>query len=97
MKIIVLPVFLLGLLIMASSWLWTGAPTHLFHIGLFLLLASYLLLLIALYWKKVNVYARGGVIEFREKPWSYRFYFVFLFMFWLIPNIILLSHVLVKD
>ena len=97
MKIIVLPVFLLGLLVMVLSWLWTGAPMHLFHIGLFLLLASYLLLLIALYGRKVSVYARGGVIEFHEKPWSYRFYFVFLFMFWLVPNIILLSHVLAKN
>lgn len=97
MKIMVITVSLLGVLTMMSSRLWTGAPTHLFHIGLFLLLASYLLLLVALYGKKVNVYTRGGIIEFHEKPWSYRFYFALLFMFWLVPSIILLSRVLVKN
>ena len=97
MKIIALPIFLLGLLTMMLSWFWAGAPTHLFLFGLFLLLASYLLLLIALYWKKIDVYARGGIIKFREHPWGYRFYFALLFITWLIPNIILLSHVLVKD
>lgn len=94
MKVIVLLTFLVGLLTVLLSWVWAGTPVHLFHLGLFLLLTSCLLLLIALYWKKVNVYARGGVIDFHEKPWGYRFYFLLLFMCWLISNIVLLSHVL---
>lgn len=94
MKVIVLVTFLLGLLTVLLSLFWHGAPAHLFHAGLFLVLTAYLLLLIALYWRKVNVYARGGVIEFREQPWGYRLYFLLLFVCWLIPNMVLLSYVL---
>jgi hypothetical protein len=93
MKLLILFAFFSGLVAFALSWLWHGAPIHMFEAGLFLLLASYLFLLIALYRKKVNVYSRGGVVIFSDTPWAYRFYFFLLFLFWLIPNIILLSKV----
>jgi hypothetical protein len=63
------------------------ASPNMLYLGFFVVLADYLLLLIFLYGKKVNVYARGGVIKFSEKPWGYRFYFFLLFLFWLVPSI----------
>jgi len=51
------------------------------YIGFLIILVSFSLLLIFLYFKKVRVYAREGWIRFEEKPWSYRFYFSSLLFF----------------
>ncbi|KVD85179.1 hypothetical protein WS62_19800 [Burkholderia sp. ABCPW 14] len=87
MKIVIILIFFAGLSMLIFSGVWGESSPRMLYFGFLVVLAAYLLLLIFLYGKKVNVYARGGVIKFSEKPWGYRFYFFLLFLFWLVPSI----------
>jgi hypothetical protein len=93
--LLIFSVFLLGVLVVAASWLWSTGRRGLLQAGMLIIFFSYLLTLIRLYWVKVDVYSRGGWIRFRENPWSYRLYFTILGWFWLIPTILFLSSLLV--
>src|SRR5579859_6849902 len=88
---LIFAVFLVGTLIIVASWLWSSGPHGLFPAGMLVILFSYLLTLIRLYWIKIDVYSRGGWIRFCEKPWSYRFYFAILGWFWFVPSMLFLS------
>jgi hypothetical protein len=92
-RYVIVLIFFVGLSILISFRFFGGAPPHMLYLGFLVVLADYLLLLIFLYRKKVNVYARGGVIRFSEKPWGYRFYFFLLFLFWLVPSIGLMEKI----
>lgn len=93
MKILISSVFILGLLTLGLAWLCPGLYKGLPYAGLLVVLASYLLLLTFLYYRKVDVYARMGLVKFAEKPWGYRLYFFILFLFWLWPSLFCLSRI----
>ena len=81
MKVLASSVFIFGSLALILFWLWPGLPQSLPYIGFLIVVSSCFLFLIFLYHKKVRVYAREGWVNFEEKPWSYRFYFILILIF----------------
>lgn len=77
-KMTILGLLVIGVALSALSLMSFGASSVLLRAGLTLLLAAALVLLASLYHRKVNVYARGGVLKFGESPWGYRVYFATL-------------------
>lgn len=85
---------LAGVILTLIVWMMGDAPGHLFFSGLFLALISYLLFVVTLYVKKSDVLSRGGWISFRQKPWSYRVYFLIILFPWFILTMLILSELM---
>jgi len=87
MKAMMALLLFVGLSMLALHGFDDEAWPSLLYLGVLAVLAAYLAFLVFLYRKKVDVYARGGIIRFSESPWGYRFYFFLLLLFWLVPSI----------
>ena len=80
-KITIYALLFSGIVTLAFSWSLLGATSLPFKIGLTSILLCVQVLLASLYKRKVDVYSRGGVLKFSDHPWSYRFYFLIIYVF----------------
>jgi hypothetical protein len=87
-KIVIYVFLLIGIGTICISWPLLGAISLAFKLGLTSLLLAVQVLLASLYRRKVGVYSRGGILEFADNPWGYRFYFLIIYVwaygFWLV-------------
>lgn len=87
-KIAIYVFLLVGVTTLGISWPLLGAKSLAFKIGLTSILLAIQVLLSSLYRRKVDVYSRGGILKFADRPWGYRFYFLIIYVwaygFWLV-------------
>jgi len=85
MKYLIVFIFFSGLSIIILSQFLNDDSSRFLYLGLLVVLACYLLFIIFLYEKKVNVHARGGLLNFLSTRGDIDFISSYCFFFGLCP------------